>query len=88
LFHLAPAQVRSGVDVFQRVRHFSCFHNLFLGCVADSFNDPTILSSALLLDREFGDRHLEKIERNRCRRRCLTQKHADFMRGNLANFQL
>jgi len=28
LFHLAPAQVRSGVDAFKRVRHFSCFHNL------------------------------------------------------------
>jgi len=29
LFHLAPAKVRSGVDAFKYVRHFSCFHNLF-----------------------------------------------------------
>jgi hypothetical protein len=28
LFHLAPAKVRSGVDAFERVRHFICFHNL------------------------------------------------------------
>ena len=55
LFHLAPAQVRSGVDVFERIRRFSCFHNLFFGCVADSFNDTTILSGALLMDRQSGD---------------------------------
>ena len=30
LFHLAPAKVRGGVDAFERVCHFSCFHNLFL----------------------------------------------------------
>ena len=28
LFHLAPAKVRSGVNDFERVHHFSCFHNL------------------------------------------------------------
>ena len=28
LFHLAPAKVRSGVDAFERLRHFSCFHIL------------------------------------------------------------
>ncbi len=28
LFHLAPAKVRRGVDAFECVRHFSCFHNL------------------------------------------------------------
>jgi len=28
LFHLAAAKVRSGVDAFERVRCFSCFHNL------------------------------------------------------------
>ena len=28
LFHLAPAKVRSGVDAFECVHHFSCFHNL------------------------------------------------------------
>ena len=28
LFHLAPAKVRSGVDAFECVGHFSCFHNL------------------------------------------------------------
>ena len=32
LFHLAPAKVRSSVDTFERVRHFSCFHNL-LSCL-------------------------------------------------------
>ena len=54
LFHLAPAKVRSGVDTFERVCHFSCFHNLFLGSVADSFNDTTILSGALLTDSEIN----------------------------------
>ena len=54
LFHLAPAKVRGGVDTFERVCHFSCFHNLFLGSVADSFNDTTILSGALLPDGEFA----------------------------------
>ena len=29
LFHLAPAKVRSCVDAFQCVGHFSRFHNLF-----------------------------------------------------------
>src|ERR1017187_9931922 len=48
----------------------------FLGCVADSFNDTTILSGALLLDCEFGDRSLANIERNHCFRRHLTQKRA------------
>jgi hypothetical protein len=28
LFHLAPAKMRSCVDAFERVRHFSCFHIL------------------------------------------------------------
>ena len=28
LFHFAPAKVRSGVDAFECLRHFSCFHNL------------------------------------------------------------
>ena len=55
LFHLAPAKVRRGVDAFERIRRFSCFHNLFFGCVADSFNDTTILSGALLMDRQSGD---------------------------------
>src|SRR5208283_1784836 len=59
----------------------------FLGCVADSFNDPTILSGALLLDCEFGNRSLANIEQNHCHRRHLTQKHADFTRGDLACFQ-
>jgi len=54
LFHLAPAKVRSGVYAFERISHFSCFHNLFLGSVADSFNDTTILSDALLPDGEFA----------------------------------
>jgi hypothetical protein len=53
LFHLAPAKVRCWIDAFKGVCHFSCFHNLFLGCVADSFNDTTILSGALLPDGEF-----------------------------------
>jgi len=44
----------SGVDAFECVCHFSCFHNLFLGSVADSFNDTTILSGALLPDGEFA----------------------------------
>jgi len=52
LFYLAPAKVRCGVDAFERVCHFSCFHNLLLGSVADSFNDTTILSGALLPDGE------------------------------------
>ena len=55
LFHLAPAQVRSGVDVFERIRRFSYFHNMFFGCVADSFNDTTILSGALFTDCKSGD---------------------------------
>jgi hypothetical protein len=55
LFHLAPAKVRRWIDAFERIFSFSCFHNLFLGCVADSFNDITILSSALLPDGEFDD---------------------------------
>ena len=53
LFHLAPAKVRGGVDAFERVCHFSWFHNLLLGSVADSFNDTTILSGALLTNGEF-----------------------------------
>ena len=56
LFHLAPAKVGSWIDAFKGVCHFSCcFHNLFLGFVADSFNDTTILSGALLSDCEFDD---------------------------------
>ena len=88
LFHFAPAKVRSWIDAFECVRHFSCFHNLFFGSVADSFNDTTILSGALLLDCEFGDRTIENIDLNHCHRRCLTQKRADSTRGNLADFQL
>jgi hypothetical protein len=72
LFHLAPAKVWSGVDAFERVRHFSSFHNLLFGCVADSFNDTTILSGALLLDGKSGDRTIANIERNHCCRRYLT----------------
>ena len=53
LLHLAPAQMRSGVDVLDRVCRFSCFH--IFGFVADSFNDTTILSGALLPDAEIND---------------------------------
>jgi hypothetical protein len=60
----------------------------FLGCVADSFNDTTILSSALLLNCELSGRSLANIEQNHCHRRHLTQKHADFTRGDLAVFKL
>ena len=60
----------------------------FLGCIADSFNDATILSGALFLDREFGDLSLANIKQKHCRRPCLTQKRADFTRDNLADFQL
>jgi hypothetical protein len=87
LFHLAPAKVRSWIDAFECVRHFSCFHNLFFGSVADSFNDTTILSVALLLNGELSGRSLANIEQNHCFRRHLTQKHADFTRGDLAVFQ-
>src|SRR6202142_2007047 len=59
----------------------------FPGCVADSFNDTTILSVALLLDGELSGRCLANIEQNHCCRRHLTQKHADFTRGDLAVFQ-
>jgi len=59
----------------------------FLGCVADSFNDTTILSGAHLLDCEFGNRSLAYIERNHYCRRHLTQKHAAFTRGDSATFQ-
>jgi hypothetical protein len=55
LFHLAPAKVRSRVDAFECIRRFSCFHNLFFGSVADSFNDSTILSGALLPNHDSGD---------------------------------
>src|ERR1022692_2417325 len=58
----------------------------FLGCVADSFNDTTILSFALLLNGELSGRSLANIEQNHCCRRHLTQKHADFTRGDLAVF--
>ena len=81
LFHLAPAKVRRGVDTFERIRHFS-FHNLLFGCVVDSFNDTTILSGAFLLDCEFSYRCPANIEQNPRRRRCLTQKHVDFTRGD------
>jgi hypothetical protein len=54
LFHLAPAKVRCCIDTFQCACSFICFHNLFLGSVADSFNDTTILSGALLPDCEFN----------------------------------
>ena len=42
LFHLAPAKVRSGIDAFERVRHFSCFHNL-LSLVASLIHSTTPL---------------------------------------------
>ena len=42
LFHLAPAKVRSGVDAFERLRHFSCFHNL-LSLVASLTHSTTPL---------------------------------------------
>jgi hypothetical protein len=42
LFHLAPAKVRSGVDTFESVRHFSCFHNL-LFLVASLIHSTTAL---------------------------------------------
>ena len=53
----------------------------FPGCVADSFNDTTILSVALLLNGELSGRSLANIEQNHCCRRHLTQKHADFTRA-------
>jgi hypothetical protein len=59
----------------------------FPGCVADSFNDTTILSGALLLDCELSGRSLANIEQNRHCRQHLTQNHADFTRGDLAGFQ-
>jgi hypothetical protein len=59
----------------------------FPGCVADSFNDTTILSDALLLNGELSDRTIANIEQNHPCRRHLTQKHADFTRGDLAVFQ-
>ena len=62
LFHLTPAKVRGGVDAFERVCHFSCFHNLFLGSVADLFNDTTILSGALLPDGEFAGSTIANID--------------------------
>src|SRR5579863_9688946 len=43
------------------------------GCVADSFNDTTILSGALLLNCELSGRSLVNIEQNHCHRRHLTQ---------------
>jgi hypothetical protein len=64
----------------------SIFH--FLGCVADSFNDATILSGALLPKCKSCNHGLVNIGRNRCCRRCLTQKYAGFMRGDSAGFQL
>ena len=62
LFHLTPAKVRGGVDAFECVCHFSCFHNLLLGSVADSFNDTTILSGALLPDGEFAGCTIANID--------------------------
>jgi hypothetical protein len=59
-----------------------------LGCVADSFNDTTILSDAVLLDCKSFDRSLANIEQNCCCCQCLTQKRADFKRGDSAEFQL
>lgn len=53
LFHPAPAQMRSGVDDLDRVTRFGCFHNF--GFVADSFNDMTILSGAVLTDCKIND---------------------------------
>jgi hypothetical protein len=53
LFHLAAAQMRSGVDALDRVCRFSCFH--IFGFVGDSFNDTTILSGELLPDSEIDD---------------------------------
>src|ERR1017187_2104652 len=59
----------------------------FPSCVVDSFNDTTILSVALLLNGELSGRSLANIEQNRHCRRYLTQKHADFTRGDFAVFQ-
>ena len=59
----------------------------FLGCVADSFNDTTILSGALLLNCELTGRSLANIEQNHCHCRHLTQKHTDFTRGDLTVFK-
>src|ERR1017187_5351171 len=59
----------------------------FPGCVADAFNDTTILSGALLLNGQLSGRSLANIEQNHYRRRHLTQKHANFTRGDLAGFQ-
>ena len=42
LFHLAPAKVRSGVDAFEFVHHFSCFHNL-LSLIASLIHSTTPL---------------------------------------------
>jgi hypothetical protein len=88
LFYLAPAKMWSCVDAFERVGHFGCFHICFVGYVADSFNDATILSGALLPNCESGDRSPANIEQNRCSRRRLTQKRADFTQGDLADLQL
>jgi hypothetical protein len=42
LFHLAPAKVRSGVDAFEPVRHFSCFH-ILLSLVESVIHSTTAL---------------------------------------------
>ena len=88
LFYPAPAKVRSCVDAFDCVGCFGCFHNWVFCCVADSFNNTTIISGAVSLDCEFCDRIPENIDQNRCCRRRLTQNHADFTRGEVADFQL
>src|ERR1019366_1521514 len=59
----------------------------FPGCVADSFNDTTILPGALLLSCDLIDRTLANIEQTRRYRRRLTQKHAAFTQCDLADFQ-
>jgi hypothetical protein len=88
LFYLAAAKMRSGIDAFECACHFNCFHNFSLGCGVDSFNDTTILSVALLLNRKCGNCLLVNIEQNHRNCRCLTQKDADFMRGNQSDFQI
>lgn len=87
LLYLAPTEMRSCVDAFQCVLHFRCFHIHIPGYVAESFNDTTILSGALLLNCELSGRSPANIEQNRCSRWRLTQKYPDFMRGDLAGFR-
>ena len=60
LFHFAPAKVRSGVDAFQCVRHFTCFHNLFL-CLRRRF----IQRHHYFIRRNFAG--LQKLRQKPCK---------------------